>query len=558
MSDPAASTNSTTSKPPGHDIFCTPDNSDFVSKVPYQSLSKTDHEIRLLKILPDSGSGFVECELLPAVSLATVHNQYLALSYCAGSAKNTKPIKVNGVNSNVFANLHHALTIARHYWETHAELPEFLLWVDQICINQFDIAERSHQVGFMRDIYHNAKTTLICLSNSERNGDGLRWLAELKDIVAQRTINDFDRFTTDCNMGFAKGMTGFFDIATSSWWERAWVFQEFMVSRHATFLYGRYAMPHDDLSELASAICSFIDCISVARLLKNRLPTLKESPYVGQQMLNSAENIGRMLTARREEHNTNDLERLLIYTRHCKASDERDRIYSVLGLASPGYGIMPDYSPENDIMKLLVETTRSIIVFEDSLSVLSNLEWFRESKNESAQLPSWVIDWRRVILPIPGPQYNQKPEMSYFTNHKMTAGSIDPSFAVVPHPERPGTTTTTLQVWGFLLDTGFQKVEWHEYEEWKGFQSLSSIYEGSQHHIIESSFRVSRDQELWILCGARQPFLLSRCSYGYRIYIHVKPMNCIYEYGVMKFPRLMDHQGTYDMNKMDWRRITIF
>ena len=556
MSDPVASTNSAAGKPPGHDIFCTPENSDFVSKVPYHSLSKTDHEIRLLKILPDSGSGFVECELLPAVSLATVHNQYLALSYYAGSAKNTKPIKVNGVKSNVFANLHHALTIARHYWETHAELPEFLLWADQICINQFDLAERSHQVGFMRDIYHNAKTTLICLSTSERNGDGMRWFAELKDIVAQGTI--IDCLITNSYTGFAKGMTGFFDIATSPWWGRAWVFQEFMVSRHATFLYGRYVMPHDDLSELASAICSIIESTSVARLVKNRLPPLKESRYVGHQMLKSAENIGRMLTVRREEHNTNDLKRLLIYTRHCNASDERDRIYSVLGLASPGYGIMPDYSPDNDIMKLLVETTRSIIVFEDSLSVLSNLEWFRESKNESAQLPSWVIDWRHVIFPILGPPNNHKPEMGYFTNHKMTAGSIDPSFAVVPHPGCPGTTTTTLQVWGILLDTGFQKVEWPENKEWKGFQSISCIYKGSQHYIIESFFPVRREQELWILCGARQPFLLSRCSYGYRIYIHVKLKNSIYEDGVMKFPRLMDHQGTYDMNKMDWRRITIF
>ncbi|CAG7558883.1 unnamed protein product [Fusarium equiseti] len=127
MSDSIVLPNSTASNPPGHDIFCTPENSDFVSKVPYKSLSKTDHEIRLLKILPDSGSGFVECELLPPVSLASVQKQYLALSYCAGNAKNTKPVKVNGVISNVFANLHHALMSARHYWRTHAELPEFLL-----------------------------------------------------------------------------------------------------------------------------------------------------------------------------------------------------------------------------------------------------------------------------------------------------------------------------------------------------------------------------------------------------------------------------------------------
>lgn len=200
----AKSTSTTTSnEPPGHDIFCTPENSEFLFKVHYKDLNASDREIRLLKILPESRSGFVECELLPSVKLADVHKQYLALSYCAGDARKTKPIIVNGARCNVFANLHHALTTVRHYWETHTCHRDLFLWVDQICINQANLIERSHQVGFMRAIYESASETLICLSVAEtRRRDAMacatgtihwRWVGSRSDASLRKPAT-FPRF----------------------------------------------------------------------------------------------------------------------------------------------------------------------------------------------------------------------------------------------------------------------------------------------------------------------------------------------------------------------------
>ncbi|RFN50725.1 heterokaryon incompatibility protein 6, or allele [Fusarium flagelliforme] len=562
MSNPVASTNSTASKPPGHDIFCTPENSDFVSKVPYQSLSKTDHEIRLLKILPDSGSGFVECELLPAVSLANVQKQYLALSYCAGSAKNTKPIKVNGANSNVFSNLHHALTCARHYWETHAELPEFLLWVDQICINQFDLAERSHQVGFMRDIYLNANRTLICLSTEETDGEGMRWLAELKNMVGQGKVESLTCAIIEKSNSeeFAKGLASVCGIITSKWWGRAWIFQEFMVSTYATFLYGSYAMPHGDFSKLAIGSCWAIRRILLDEFSESMLRTQLEKSSHDEDSLWSSDSLLYILTAKLVEPTPTDLETLLYHTRDCLASDPRDRIYSVLGLANPGYGIIPDYSPENDVPKLLVETTTRIIAFEDKLSILSDLNRHRGSMEETRQLPSWVINWIDDYLLFPSywtSTTNRRPKMGSFEDHKITAGSIDASFVEVPHPGHPGTRTTVLQLWAILLDTDFQAVGGHGDSKYTEDYSLRS-YEGSQHYMIESYVPVESDQELWILCGACETFLLTRYSYGYRIFVPATIINAVVEDGVMKLPQFMDDQGIYDTNKMNWKRITLF
>ncbi|KAG4280489.1 hypothetical protein FPRO06_11822 [Fusarium proliferatum] len=271
------STSTTTSnEPPGHDIFCTPENSEFLSKVHYKDLNEGDREIRLLKILPNSGSGFIECELLPSVKLADMHKQYLALSYCAGDAHNTKPITVNGARCNVFANLHHALKTVRHYWKTHTYHRDLLLWVDQICINQANLAERSHQVGFMRAIYESASETLICLSVAETRGDGMRWLVQLERFIGEDLFLDamfppeYQRrsrgpeanFSFQLKMRqcmslpeFVDGWIEFCKVLTSPWWGRAWVFQEFMVSSRATFLYGLHSVGYPDMLRLICDLC---------------------------------------------------------------------------------------------------------------------------------------------------------------------------------------------------------------------------------------------------------------------------------------------------------------
>jgi hypothetical protein len=68
-----------------------------------------------------------------------------------------------------------------------------------------------------------------------------------------------------------------------------------------------------------------------------------------------------------------------------EASDERDRIYAFLGLADPGYGVVPDYSTQNDSEQVLLETTQRIILFEDSLDVLELL-WSQSNRQSHSDL----------------------------------------------------------------------------------------------------------------------------------------------------------------------------
>ncbi|VUC28684.1 unnamed protein product [Clonostachys rosea] len=65
----------------------------------------------------------------------------------------------------VTENCANALRRLRYQDETR------ILWVDAICINQEDVAERSHQVNMMTEIYACARQVLVYLGDQEPTGD---------------------------------------------------------------------------------------------------------------------------------------------------------------------------------------------------------------------------------------------------------------------------------------------------------------------------------------------------------------------------------------------------
>jgi hypothetical protein len=140
-----------------YDNFYSPYNRIFYDYFRYATLNRSDHRIRLLRIHPheanEDDNATVKCDLIENVSLGDFSGQFTTLSYCAGDPNKTELVLVNGFHFNAFANLGHALRQARHFWNTHHADREFLLWADQVCINQSDTSERSHQVSFMGDIY---------------------------------------------------------------------------------------------------------------------------------------------------------------------------------------------------------------------------------------------------------------------------------------------------------------------------------------------------------------------------------------------------------------------
>jgi hypothetical protein len=132
----------------GFDNFYSPENGDFYKRNVYSELKDGvgTQQFRLLKIHPTRFiKGQLNCELI-TVFFEEFKFKYATLSYCAGDAKNTRSLTINGATFNAFATLWESIHQAWWYWSTSGRNEIQYLWADQICINQSSGQERSHQV----------------------------------------------------------------------------------------------------------------------------------------------------------------------------------------------------------------------------------------------------------------------------------------------------------------------------------------------------------------------------------------------------------------------------
>ncbi|EWG52239.1 hypothetical protein FVEG_11029 [Fusarium verticillioides 7600] len=157
----------------------------------YGSLKLSGNQIRLLTIT--STTGMVSCEM----DVAELHDQlaFNALSYVWGDPENTEDILVNGQKHPVTTSLASALRCVPQHLSQSEHAAGQKLWVDAICINQIDDAEKSHQVAKMGEIY-------------SQSGLVLCWLGPLTDSIGAAIdvieITAFERYTRcanveDCN-----------------------------------------------------------------------------------------------------------------------------------------------------------------------------------------------------------------------------------------------------------------------------------------------------------------------------------------------------------------------
>jgi len=293
----------------------------------YRPLDNTRREIRLL-LLPPGDIFSYSCSLTH-VSMDD-DPEYEALSYVWGSEANPKIISLNGGHMPITRNLAEALD--------HLSISDRprKLWVDALCINQKDCSEKSQQIQKMKDIYARAKRVVVFigvlgmvtqhllqrLENLE-DEDKLpsrlsRWTASGSRIVADPSfplIEDEKRLLNE--------------LAQLPWFRRVWVIQEVAVAREVIVQTGHTTI---SWSNFVAALEKCVDNEEMKSIIE------------GVGMINA------IRTARSREPYHMDLIVLLEQFRHRKATDERDKVYALLGLTSSSLAqeaviqVVPDYS----------------------------------------------------------------------------------------------------------------------------------------------------------------------------------------------------------------------
>jgi hypothetical protein len=176
-------------------------------------------------------------------------------------------VLIDGIMFNAFVNLEHAIHCALKSWNSRFPDKELLLWADQICINQKDVAERSSQVRMMRDIYLRSQDAIICIStyildpsrhHRERREpviDGKFWMRYGPSFRSPTPFDDIDLFVSHKLKSTSTALEylpmcfeSLCVFLSSPWWSRAWVYQEFIMVPRAFFVYGEGTISWAEIS----------------------------------------------------------------------------------------------------------------------------------------------------------------------------------------------------------------------------------------------------------------------------------------------------------------------
>ncbi|KAG8160863.1 hypothetical protein KVR01_009127 [Diaporthe batatas] len=131
----------------------------------YAPLHSDGRKFRLLVLEPSPDrQAPIRCQLKQS-SFDNAIPEYKALSYTWGDPLVTTPISVNDAEIQITVNLEAALRHIRNASDA------ITIWVDALCINQTDVAEKNHQVEMMRDIYSGAELVIAWLGSASEDSD---------------------------------------------------------------------------------------------------------------------------------------------------------------------------------------------------------------------------------------------------------------------------------------------------------------------------------------------------------------------------------------------------
>lgn len=291
-------------------------------------------QIRLVNLLPRTEGGLIQC----TIRHEDLDKRHFALSYVWGEPTPTRDILIDGKTFTIRENLWHFL--AR---QDERDRSTRSYWIDQICINQEDVAEKNAQVGIMGKIYGNAKEVLVWLGSAEEeivramgkaNYSSMSTLAEWYDkysdkLFAPRTTNRICS-RMEAEIGGRKRLRHLFTrLVNNNYWARAWTVQEFVLARDLKVISGTSSI---------NSRCFFNACCALSSYRDSRHDDL--IPFVQGRVMK------RKAAGFRTRRRKSSLYSLLVLAQDQPGICEKqvDSIYSLLGLVEGQCFVEPDYN----------------------------------------------------------------------------------------------------------------------------------------------------------------------------------------------------------------------
>ncbi|CZR69573.1 uncharacterized protein PAC_19473 [Phialocephala subalpina] len=447
----------------------------------------------------DSDGQLVQGFTLPAFRLDSesgggLHpfQKYTALSYVWGDQSNPHKIFLNSAPFDVGRSLHTALKRLRNTITIltlsqsapqhdkdnermeaveHQLLPEGrLLWIDAMCINQADPVERETQVKLMSRIYRQADFVHADLGYVGDEG-GMQLLRLLQSINSAGITCDSYRPSPSPSHAEGRSRGSHTDPSMQSVVESLW--DNYQSKGKGTF--PTPGLPNPSAQPLeAHGIPSeddalwnwwrlFLGSPYLRRLwVVQEFALAKESPcglvpsnrgyYVSvdssetvasNTLLAGFSALGDLVSQRKQIHNSEHrgtehclLDKLSL-ARATLATNMRDKIYGMLGLASDGLNFLPLVSYSKTVEAVYEDFAHKFVDRGQGMELLYQVDG-RVSK--TLRIPTWVPDWSRSV-----------DESSIYRKHNQ--GRIYAACKTMPRSIEISKADSKLRVDGALFDT---------------------------------------------------------------------------------------------------------
>ncbi len=379
----------------------------------HDPLDLTKDQIRLLRI-SSKESGIIQCDTKPFDRKSCP--PYTALSYLWGPPL---PARIISLNDKPFE-------IRENLWDFFEQLLEGLipciqdgkgldidyLWVDQLCIDQSSIAEKSSQVNQMTRVYEDAHQVMVCLGKASSTSSMA--LKSLPHLVQQYRIMSFRTFAIKNLLKradhpkkqFAERcvheLRGLAEIFQRQYWSRVWIAQEFILPQSVLLVCGADVVDWGHLEGVLFVRRGI--GLAYQKLKTQSLQEEKEVAVLGPASaillarLQVSRDNQRKKTSKRE---TNMSLHDTIFTFHrLECEDPRDHLYGLMGLVRQEEKVSADYSkPANIVyceMLQRLEASQLSVLYRESMQYLGMVMQVTGREGEMLQKPA-LTAFKRVF-----------------------------------------------------------------------------------------------------------------------------------------------------------------